>query len=154
MATIDKRVRDGRTTWRVRYRDPSGAQRNKSFTLKRDAERFLVTVEQSKIVGSYVDPTLARIMVGHWATRWLDGQAHLKPSTRERYAGILREHIVPRWGTTKLADVTHSDVQSWVSGLARTRAPATVRKVHRVLSLLLASAVKDGRLVRNAAARV
>lgn len=135
----------------MRYRDPSGAQRNKSFMLKRDAERFLVTVEQSKIVGSYVDPALARITVGDWAMRWLDGQAHLKASTHERYAGILREHVLPRWGTTKLADATYSDVQAWVSTLARTRAAATVRKVHRVLSLVLATAVKDGRLVRNPA---
>ncbi len=154
MATIEKRIRTGRTSWRVRYRDPSGAQRNKSFILKRDAERFVVTVEQSKIVGSYVDPALARITVGDWAARWLDGQAHLKASTRERYAGILREHVLPRWSATKLADVTHSDVQTWVSSLAATRAPATVRKVHRVLSLVLTSAVKDGRLVRNPAAGV
>lgn len=154
MASIDKRVRNGQTTWRVRYRDPSGAQRNKSFALKRDADRFLVTVEQSKIVGSYVDPGLARITIGEWAARWLDGQTHLKASTRERYAGIVREHITPRWGTTRLSDVAHSDVQAWVSALARSSAPATVRKVHRVLSLLLATAVKDGRLARNPASGI
>jgi hypothetical protein len=35
--------------------------------------------------------------------------------------------------------------------LAMQSKPATVRKVHRVLSLILALAVKDGRLVRNPA---
>ena len=92
--------------------------------------------------------------MGIWAQRWLDGQTHLKPFTRERYAGILREHINPRWGSTKLADVSHSAVQTWVSEVAAIRSAATTRKVHRVLSLVLAMAVKDGRLARNAAADV
>jgi integrase len=89
-----------------------------------------------------------------WAERWLAGSAHLKPSTHERYAGILREHIVPRWGSTRLADVSHADVQTWVTKLSAERSPATVRKVHRVLSLVLSLAVKDGRLVRNPATGV
>lgn len=38
--------------------------------------------------------------------------------------------------------------------LSRARTPATVHKIHRVLSLVLALAVKDGRLVRNVTAGV
>jgi integrase len=92
--------------------------------------------------------------VGVWAWRWLDGQTHLKPSTRERYAGILRAHVEPRWGSTRLADVSHSAVQAWSSDIASQRSAATTRKVHRVLSLVLAAAVKDDRLVRNPAAGI
>lgn len=83
--------------------------------------------------------------------RWLDNQTHLKPSTRERYAGIVREHITPRWNRIRLSDVSHGDVQNWATVLAKTLAPASVRKVHRVLSLMLAMAVRDGRLARNVA---
>ena len=101
--------------------------------------------------GTYIDPARARLTIGTWATSWLDGQAHLKPSTAERYAGILREHVLPRWADVALADVSHAEVQAWVAALSKTSAPATVRKVHRVLSLILALAVKDGRLVRNVA---
>ena len=151
MSSIEKRTRNGQLSWRAHYRTPDGHQRNRTFPRKLDAERFLTTVESAKLTGSYIDPALARLTVGDWSARWLEGQAHLKPSTLERYAGILREHIVPRWGRTKLAEVTHSDVQAWVSSMVATSAPATVRKVHRVLSLVLATAVKDGRLVRNSA---
>ena len=151
MASIEKRQRDGKLRWYARYRDPAGQQRTKTFNRKVDAERFLVTVEGSKLAGSYIDPTAAQLTVGVWAERWLDGQTHLKPSTRERYAGILREYIDPRWGTTKLADVGHGSIQAWVSEVAATRSAATTRKVHRVLSLVLAMAVKDDRLVRNPA---
>jgi integrase len=45
-------------------------------------------------------------------------------------------------------------VQAWVTRLAARRSPATVRKVHRVFSLMLKTAVKDGRLARNQAADV
>jgi integrase len=155
MSSIEKRQRgDGAVHWRAHYRDPAGKQRNKSFRRRLDAERFLTTVEASKLTGSYIDPSAARLTVGVWSERWLHGQAHLKPSTAERYAGIVREHIEPSWGTTRLADVSHADVQRWVTELSAVRSPATVRKVHRVLSLVLDLAVKDGRLVRNPAARV
>ena len=99
MASIEKRQRNGRPVWRAHYRTPAGSQRNKTFARKVDAERFLASVESAKNTGSFVDPVLARITVGEWARTWLAGQAHLKPSTRERYAGILREHVTPRPGT-------------------------------------------------------
>jgi integrase len=154
MASIEKRTRNGRFRWYTRYRDPAGVQRTKTFDRKIDAERYLTSVESSKLAGTYIDPAAGRLTVDVWARRWLDGQTHLKPSTRERYAGILRAHIVPRSGTTKLADVSHSAVQAWISEVASRRSAATTRKVHRVLSLVLAAAVKDDRLVRNPAAGV
>lgn len=154
VASIEKRTRGGSVRWYTRYRDPAGRQRTKTFDRKIDAERYLTTVESSKLTGSYIDPAAGRLTVGEWAWRWLDGQTHLKPTTRERYAGILRAHIEPQWGSIRLADVSHSAVQAWISELAHQRAPATTRKVHRVLALVLAAAVKDDRLVRNPAAGI
>ncbi|GAA4726068.1 hypothetical protein GCM10023350_05990 [Nocardioides endophyticus] len=154
MASIEKRVRDGRTSWRVLYRTPAGAQRSKSFARKVDAERFRASMETSKVTGTYVDPTLAKVAVGAWAQRWLDGQTHLKPSTRARYEVIVRKHIHPKWGRVRLANVSHGDVQAWVTELARGHSLATVQKIHRVLSLVLDMAVKDGRLARNVATGV
>ena len=52
----------------------------------------------------------------------------------------------------KLSDVTHGEVQRWITGL--WLAPGSVRKVHRVLSMVLAYAVKDGRLAVNPAAGI
>jgi integrase len=42
-------------------------------------------------------------------------------------------------------------VQAWVSRLAAGRSASTARKAHRVLSLILSLAVRDGRLVKNPA---
>jgi hypothetical protein len=52
MASIEKRVRDGRAVWRTHYRTPAGLQRNKTFPRKVDAERFLASVEHSKNTGA------------------------------------------------------------------------------------------------------
>lgn len=154
MPSIEKRVRNGQRVWRAHYRTPDGSQRNKSFARKADAERFLATVESAKLTGTYVDPQLAKVTVGLWAERWLAGQAHLKPSTFQRYDGIISKHIEPKWGRVRLGSVSHADVQTWVTTLAATQAPASVAKIHRVLSLVLDMAVKDGRLARNVATGV
>ena len=57
-------LRDGHVVWRAHYRTPAGTQRNKTFTRKIDAERFLATVENAKNTGTFVDPALSRITVG------------------------------------------------------------------------------------------
>jgi hypothetical protein len=69
MAGIEKRTRNGQLSWRAHYRDPVGKQRNRSFPRHIDAERFLVTVDSSKLLGSYIDPALARLTVGDWSSR-------------------------------------------------------------------------------------
>jgi integrase len=151
MANIARRE-DGR--WRARYRDSHGAEHSKHFSRKIDAQGWLDSVTTAVQTGTYVDPHKGRIAVGEWSRQWLAGQAHLKPSTYERYSGIVSAQIEPRWGEIALADVSHADVQGWVSTLSVTRSAATTRKIHRVLSLVLALAVKDGRLARNPATGV
>jgi hypothetical protein len=44
MASVEKQVRDGRTTYQARWRDDQGRQRKKSFTKKGDADRHAATV--------------------------------------------------------------------------------------------------------------
>ena len=60
---------------------------------------------------------------------------------------MLRTHVLPRWGDAKLADVAHEQVAAWIAELRSTGLSAsTVRQAHLVLSLVLALAVRDGRL--------
>ena len=152
MASVEKRVRNGRTRWYARFRTPDGTQQTKTFARKVDADRFLVDVESSKQRGAFVDARRASLTVDQWADDWLAAQADLAPTTRNRYQGIISKHVRPRWGRVRLADVTHAEVQRWLTRL--NLAPASVRKVHRVLSMVLAYAVKDGRLAVNPAAGV
>jgi integrase len=126
-------------------------QRKRTFTRKLDAERYLTNVEHSQLVGTYVDPGRSRLTVGQWSQSWLR-QLQVKPSTQARYESLLRVHIAPTWARVPLNSVTHSGVSSWVSNLCDAGlAPASVRQAHRVLSLLLSSALRDNRIARNPA---
>ncbi|MBF4766610.1 site-specific integrase [Nocardioides agariphilus] len=151
MASIQPRVKLDKVTWRVHYRIPGGSQRNRTFAIRSDAVRFVAFLEANSLNLVTQTSPATGATVGEWAATWLAGQVHLKASTRERYAGIVRSHIVPTWGPVPLERVTHAGVQAWVTSLAETRSPATVRKVFRVLSLILGLAVRDGQLRRNVA---
>jgi len=152
MASIAKR-QSGQ--WRARYRDTAGREHAKHFPRRVDAQRWLDEVTASTVRGEYVDPKLGRVTVGDWSARWLASKANVKASTRDRYAGILATHVAPAWGQVRLVDVTHADVQSWISTLTTAgQSAGSVHKIHRVLSMVLGLAVRDGRLPRNPAAGV
>jgi site-specific recombinase XerD len=117
--------------------------------------RWLNSVAAAQASGTYVDPKAGRVALGDYAQTWLTRQAHLKPSTRSRYRAIVRCHIEPTFGPTPLAHIEHSAVTAWINELLDDGiAPPTVRHIHRVLHMILNSAIDDGRLARNPASRV
>ena len=154
MAEIRRRERNGRVDYLARYRPPGSDRKvSKSFARRQDAKDWLTSVENSKITGTYVDPNRAKITVATWADEWLESKLDLAPKTRDRYEGIIRAHIQPTLGQVAARPTSHTrEVQRWLSRLEV--APATVKKVHRVMSMILAYAVKDGRLAVNPAAGV
>src|SRR5215217_2624988 len=132
MASIARRP-DG--TYRPRYRDAQGKEHARHFKRKVDAQRWL-----------------DEVTVGELADVWLAGKINLKPTSRARYADVLKTHVLPRWGNVALIRVTHGDVQAWLSGLSdRGLAGASVRKAQGVLSGILGLAVRDRRLAVNPA---
>ncbi len=152
MANIARRS-DGR--WRARYRDAAGSEHSRHFARKIDAQRWLDAVTTAMTTGTYTDPRRSKITVSEWASRWLATKVDLKATTRRGYEGMLRVHVLPRWADVKLADVAHEEVAAWIAQLRSGGLSAsTVRQAHRVFSLVLALAVRDGRLARNPADRV
>jgi integrase len=150
MAGNIQRRPDGK--WRARYRDTNHREHARHFSRKRDAEQWLASQEVAIARGEWVDPALSKITVGEWLSDWLAVQVQLKPTTMVRYEVAVRCQILPRFERVPLSRITHSEVSSWVQSLIdEGLAPATVRYAHRVLSLGLAAAVRDGRLVRNVA---
>jgi integrase len=152
MANIQKRP-DGR--WRARYRDANGKEHARHFSRKIDATQWLNSVAAAQASGTYVDPKAGQVALGEYAQMWLTRQAHLKPSTRSRYRAIVRCHVEPAFGATPLAQIEHSAVAAWINELLDDGIAApTVRHIHRVLHMILNSAIDDGRLPRNPASRV
>jgi site-specific recombinase XerC len=61
-------------------------------------------------------------------------------------------HILPACEYVRLSDVAYAEVCQWVAELSDLGlAPSTVRYSHRVFSLMMSHAVRDGRLARNPA---
>jgi len=149
------KISDGSTRYRARYRDAGNRQHEKRFARKVDARRWLDEATSALVTQTWTAPERGRVTVASWAEQWLAAQTGVKPSTHYRYGSILRTHIIPAWGQHRLSDVSHADVAAWVARLrAHGSAPATVRQIHRVFSLLLSLAVRDGRIPRNPADRV
>ncbi|PZS16461.1 MAG: site-specific integrase, partial [Pseudonocardiales bacterium] len=152
MANIAKRD-DGH--WRARYRDARGKEHARHFARKVDAQAWLNSVTVSIQSGAYVDPKMGRETVAEYIRTWLERQVQLKPSTKARYTGIVRVHIIPRFGAVPLAKIERSHLSSWVAELSASGlASATVRHIHKIMHSVLQSATMDGRIARNPASGV
>lgn len=134
--------------WQVRYRDPAGESRNRSFEKKIDAERFLVEVSNRLIRGDYVDRRAGRILFAEYAAPWLERQV-LAPTSRASMEARMRVHVYPEWGSTQLLGITPASIQRWIRALQDSLAPGYVRLIVTNFSAVLSAAVADGLLVSN-----
>ena len=135
--------------WQAIWQDRDGQRHRRGFPTKDAAIAHLAKTQVDQSTGAYVSPARTRITLGQWAVSWQAAQAHLKPSGAERVRGILQLHILPRWGTVALGDITHEDAQAWVNGLPG--APPTVQRVHGVLARMLDGAMRAHRIPVNEA---
>ncbi len=151
MASISKRTTDaGGTKYDVRYRDPSGRQRKKTFSRRRDADRFARNVEVEKETGRYVDPAAGKITFGEYAERWLGERPSLRPRTREFYDGLLRNHLLPTFGGIELSKVAPALVREWWGRLnAGPLSVSSCAKAYRLLRTILSTAEQDELIPRN-----
>ncbi|MBP2187519.1 tyrosine-type recombinase/integrase [Nocardia goodfellowii] len=84
------------------------------------------------------------------ATEWLAGHPSWEKSTRSRYKSIVEKHIRPQWGSVRLADLAHTEIQQWVTDqVDRGAAGGTVRKNLGVLSQICDHAVITRRIAVN-----
>lgn len=143
--------------WVARFVLDDGREVKRRFPTKVKAAAWLDEQSAGMVRGDFVDTRRGRVTFADWSGEWLASKADLKPSTRARYEGILRVHLVPAFGPRPIGDLTHAEVVGLVSRLLageqgrRPLSASSVRQVHRTLSLVLAFAVRDGRLARNVA---
>lgn len=141
--------------WRVRYRDPSGRDRSKSFDRKDDALRYVHDVEMRIDRGRYIDPDAARATVGELADQWLATKAATrKPTTTAGYESLWHSLVAPRWADVPVSAIAHSDVAKWVADMSARLSPSRTRQAHLVLRSVLDMAVKDRRIETNPATGV
>lgn len=147
MANVKRRP-DGR--WRARYRDPSGREHARHFVRRVDAERWLVSVEGSKLHGDYVDPALGKRTFADYADEWLTTKAGVSERTRINIVGRIENYARPSLGSMPLAAVRPMHARALVADLiARGLAPSTVKAVALTTGQVFAQAVRDGIIARS-----
>ena len=82
-------------------------------------------------------------------------RTRIRPTTWDRYRGLIVRHVQPRIGSVKLADLKPRDVQRVVDEmLADGAAPRSVVQCYRVMSSALRQAVRWQLIATNPAAAV
>lgn len=102
----------------VRWVDETRHEHTKVFRLKEAAQSHLNRVTADVVKGVYVSPRSSAVIFGKVAVEWLDGKAAKKPKTVAGYKSLLDNLILPRWGATKLRDITYAELQRWISDLS------------------------------------
>lgn len=142
---------DGR--WRASYVGSDGKRHYLHGTSKADAKAKLNAALDDMRAGLHVagpSQTVAAFL-GDWLD---DASGRLRPRTVERYTGLIRQHINPAIGSTRLRKLTPQDIVRLYADLRPTLAPATIAQVHAILHGAFAQAVRWHAIARNPAAAV
>ncbi len=140
-------------------RDASGRKQQKwvgGHRTKKEAEDALVEALERMRTGMWVDPGTTTL--GEYLTEWLAAmESNVLDTTFRAYEQSMRNWVVPRLGSVRLADVTPMHLRSLQTELLRDGrvdgtgglAPRSVASCRRVLSQSLKDAVRWGLLIRN-----
>lgn len=132
-----------------------------TFERKADADAYLAWVQADITRGAWLDPAATRLTVDELAERWLTHNSAKRSSTLARDETILRLHVLPALGKSKVTGVDRDRVQrvvnSWQTrsttrggvAVGRAVAPRTVRRQYDVLRALFAYAVENGWAMRT-----
>jgi integrase len=134
--------------YRVRYLDPDGRERNKSFDRKKDADNFKIQAEADVLRGTYLDPDAGKVTLRRYALDWASSW-HADSTRGEQIRSQLANHIVPDLGSHTLAHLASrpSIIQQWLGGLPL--GAGGTGQVFITLSAILSAAVDDGLIARN-----
>jgi integrase len=144
MASIEKRIRNGTTSWLARWRDLDGRQRKRSFRRRIDAERFITKLAADLLRGEYVDPS-DPVTFREYAEWWRKAQVH-RPTTQAHVETNLRRHVYPYFGDRRLGTIRPTEIQAWITRLAGKLAPSTVQVIHGIVAALFKAAIRDRRV--------
>jgi integrase len=153
---------DGVATWRAKYHDARGVRRSVTFG-REDAgwTEKKARVELDNILadvrrGDHVPPT--RLTVAAFIEEWFGSYAmtrDLKRSTRSSYRTLFDLHILPAFGAKKLSTIDAAMIESFMAKKLRQGfSPRSVNSQLQAIFMVLAEAVRLGKLPSNPAARV
>jgi integrase len=142
-------------------RDAAGKRKREwhsGYRTKKDAERARIELLSSIDKNTHVSPS--KLTVNNFlADEWLPAiRASVRPSTLDSYEQMIRVHVAPTLGATKLQKLTAAQLNGFYADLleggrrdGKGLAPKSVRNIHVVLRKALGDAVRWNLLTRNPA---
>lgn len=154
-------TRRGKASWRIKFdlgTDPvTGKRLTQVETVrgtKREAQTELTKRLNQIDEGSFVERSA--VTVADYAHHWMTAIAPSKTSakTRERYGEFVEHHIIPQLGKVSLQKLDGSRIDHFYQHLRTVGrrdgkgglAPLTIQHLHRLLTQIMASAVKARKL--------
>ncbi|WP_249033878.1 tyrosine-type recombinase/integrase [Prauserella marina] len=137
--------------YKVRYLDPDGQERSKTFPDKQKAraEDFLRDVEADVRRGSYIDPDAGKVLFRDFAQNWLDGQT-FEETSRQSTESRLNSMVLPYFGGKELGAIKPTDVRAWVRWMQSAKKESSYQSVcFTHVSAILTAAVDDKLISEN-----
>ncbi|MBW3589871.1 MAG: site-specific integrase [Actinobacteria bacterium] len=143
MAHIRKHPVTGKP--QVRWRDPSGRERSKTFLRSTDARAYAAEIEHEISRGTLFDRSRSKTPFSVAGAAWLEGRVALRRSSWVRDESYLRRHVISFFGGYPVGSITRDLIEEWVRGLSSSGlAPMTARQVVRILRCVLDDCVERG----------
>ncbi len=149
MACIKKR----RGKWVLDYRDATGRRHWETVQGNRKAAEDRL----AKIIGSGYKVVDSKRTFAEYSKEWMEtyARAHVKPSTQWEYDSVLRNHLLPAFGSVPFSKINREMVKKLVAekvrkGLSRSH----VRNIVVPLREMFYHAIDDGMPVSNPASRL
>ncbi len=144
-----RKFRSGRYQARYFYRG-EWHKADHTFRTKADAAAWL-SIKQAGITGgTWIDPGLSRETFGEYANRWMRARTDLAATTRSKYDGLLRLHILPKFDPVELGRLSATAVRAWYHELRdRFSTGSTADDAYRVLRAIVNTAVTDGVIAKS-----
>jgi integrase len=130
-----------------------------TFKAKIDAEGWLAAEHRQIDLDQWVPPQRRhhRIApesdptVGSYATAWLEDRSErdandpmaLRLSSVKDYELTLKNHIIPKLGSIRLAELDASDIETWYRALGARKTPRARAKAYSLLRTILNAAKND-----------
>jgi integrase len=137
--------------WRARYVDDNGREREKSFTRRADAQRWLDNEITAKLAtGTYVAPEAGRVTVGAVYKSWSASQGHISAKTAATRRSAWHSRVEPQWSHVTVVDVKTSAITAWVAAMVADEVgAATIENAFGLLRQIMGGALEDNRIAHN-----
>lgn len=130
-----------------------------TFDSRAEADKWLATIHTSLIERQWTNPRVANQTFAAYALAWFDDHLEqIRPKTRDIYAGLIDQLLLPFLGDEPMAEITPSRVKQWLKDVRQyfeekqeagsmpnkaSTGESRRSQAYRLLHTIMAEAVRD-----------